>query len=113
MYTVLNYYLPFSHAGQLFRLTYANFPIIFKVLNEWTVLDLSLIWDEQIWHLYTVLLDLSTCTSDFWLGSFDSFVHNVHVFCYTLEIYVPCAIIVAPWQNITVQYKIYTCMYIS
>ena len=66
----------------------ANFLIIFYVTAQWTVLGLSLSWDVQIWYLYSVLLELSTCTSDFWLRSFISFVH---VLCHTLEIHVPCA----------------------
>ena len=58
---------------------YANFPIIFDVPTQLTVLGLFLSWDEQIWYLYSVLLDLSSCMSDFWLRSFDSFVHSVYV----------------------------------
>ena len=66
-------------------LLYAHFLIIFDVLAQWTVLGQSLSQDEQIWCLYSVLLDLSTCTSDFWLTSFD--VHSVHVLCHILEMY--------------------------
>ena len=71
-------------------LIYANFLTTFAVLAQWTVLDLSLSWNEQIWCLYNVLLDFSTFTSDVWLRSFDSFVLSVHVLCNTLEIHVPC-----------------------
>ena len=37
-----------------------NFPIIFDVLHQWTVLSLSISQEEQIWCLPSVVLDLGT-----------------------------------------------------
>ena len=41
-------------------LVYVNFPNISNVKTQWKVLGLSLSLEEQIWCIYSSLLDLST-----------------------------------------------------
>ena len=45
---------------------YVKFLDIFYHLTQWTSLDLSLSWEEQIWYLHNNLIGLSTVPVIFW-----------------------------------------------
>ena len=58
---------------------FANLLIIFNVPEQWTVFGLFLRLDKQIWCLNRATIWFSTCASDFWFRSsdtFDSFLHS-------------------------------------